>query len=598
MFERAYAAAPHTSFALTSLLIGRPAVAMAHVGHLDGHPTLADLLHAHGYATAAFIPPAVFFVEPERFRAYERRQLGFRHLDMQALAEDQSAPVQTRQVVDYLDRYRPARFAAWVHYFAPHEPYVTHAESGVAPFGHRAVDRYDEEIRWVDREIGRLIKEVRIRYPRTIIVVTADHGEEFGEHGGAYHGTTLFDEQIRVPLVIHAPGVPHRRVSAPVGAVDVLPTLLALLDVSPPTDLPGIDLGPWLDATKPAIASPLAVAENGTALRMIVGEGHKLICNISWPDCILFDLAKDAAERRDIIASRPEVAGRLKRELAAWQAAVARGPARPSVSGVQLPLDVVLARARLRDPTAAPELIALLASHDLVPSQRRAAARHLAFVAGTRHRKAVRELAASETQPGVLLWLQTVLTVLGDRDSASKLEASLRSNASTPVDNDLLVHGTLALASIRVALDVDLLSRALALTDDVETRCNIFRALGRSRDRALAARLLIADYDTIRTRVCSARALAALAHPETFAFVVDRLPMEPYATVQLHLIEALRRMGDLRAVPALAALGTATQEPQVRAAAERAVATLRTERRSPASVRLRARKARHRIEAG
>lgn len=82
-------------------------------------------------------------------------------MEMEALAEDRSAPLQTDQVIAYLDRYRPGRFAAWVHYFGPHEPYVDHPAVGSLPFGSKALDRYDGEIRWVDSEIGRLVDAVR-----------------------------------------------------------------------------------------------------------------------------------------------------------------------------------------------------------------------------------------------------------------------------------------------------------------------------------------------------------------------------------------------------------------------------------------------------
>jgi arylsulfatase A-like enzyme len=588
VFERAYAAAPHTSFALTSLLTGRPAVALAHLGRLDGHPTLADLLHARGYATAAFIPPAVFFVEPERFSSYRRRQLGFRHLDMQALGEDRSAPLQTAQVLAYLDRLQPSRFAAWVHYFAPHEPYVDHPDDG-PPFGTTALDRYDGEIRWVDREIGRLVEGVRARHPRTVVVVTADHGEEFGEHGGAYHGTTLFDEQIRVPLIVNGPGIAPRRIAEPAGAVDVLPTLLGLLDVPAALDFPGSDLRPRLAGVRAPEGGTLAaaVAENGAALRMIVGDGHKLICNVRWPDCMLFDLTNDPRERSEISAARAGMTAKLKHALDTWVsfvAAAGEGSA-PNPEGKRF-LGEVLARARLRDRAAAQDLLALLVPRELAARERREVARHLALLASSGDRSHLRQLALAEPDLATATWLRITLTGLGDLESAALLELELRRNAAADVDAEILVHGALALANASPSPPADLLSRALGRTDDVETRCDLFRALGQSRDRAEAARLLMDAYETVRTRICAARALAALAHPESARFVLDKLPVEAYADVQLQLIEALRRMRDIRAVPVLTALKSMTPEPEVRAAVERALTQLRQEPGPRPSVRL------------
>ena len=245
VFERAYTSAPHTSFAITSLLTGYPAMSLANRGMLDGTPTLAELARAHGYRTAAFYPPAVFFVDGERLKAFEDHAFGFEFTMADGLDEDVSAEVQTDRVLAFLTERSPERFLAWVHYFAPHEPYVEHPDDGPS-FGPRAVDRYDGEIRWVDRHIGRLIARVRVRHPYTIVVVTADHGEEFGDHGGAYHGTTLFDEQVKVPLLVSIPGVDGARIHAPVSTTAVVPTVLGATGMRAGARFDGTDLTPWL----------------------------------------------------------------------------------------------------------------------------------------------------------------------------------------------------------------------------------------------------------------------------------------------------------------------------------------------------------------
>ena len=252
VFERAYTSAPHTSFAITSLLTGYPAMSLANRGMLDGTPTLAELARAHGYRTAAFYPPAVFFVDGERLKAFEDHAFGFEFTMADGLDEDVSAEVQTDRVLAFLTERSPERFLAWVHYFAPHEPYVEHPDDGPS-FGPRAVDRYDGEIRWVDRHIGRLIARVRARHPYTIVVVTADHGEEFGEHGGAYHGTTLFDEQVKVPLLVSIPGVDGARIRAPVSTTAVVPTVLGATGMRAGARFDGTDLTPWLAARELAV---------------------------------------------------------------------------------------------------------------------------------------------------------------------------------------------------------------------------------------------------------------------------------------------------------------------------------------------------------
>jgi arylsulfatase A-like enzyme len=98
-----------------------------------------------------------------------------------------------------------------------------------APFGDRDIDRYDAEIAAADARSGPSSTRVRARSPGAVVIVTADHGEEFGEHGGRYHGTTVYEEQVRVPLVMNAPGLlaPRRVTRARASLVDLLPTVLA-----------------------------------------------------------------------------------------------------------------------------------------------------------------------------------------------------------------------------------------------------------------------------------------------------------------------------------------------------------------------------------
>src|SRR4029079_11997096 len=105
-----------------------------------------------------------------------------------------------------------------------------------------------------------LIRAVRKRRPNTVIVLAADHGEEFDEHGGRYHGSTLYDEQLRVPLIISIPGIPSHVVDGPVELLDVAPTLLNLLDIPVPVRMRGTDLGPRLGVAGAAAgAAPAAV---------------------------------------------------------------------------------------------------------------------------------------------------------------------------------------------------------------------------------------------------------------------------------------------------------------------------------------------------
>ena len=102
---------------------------------------------AAGYHTAGFFPPAIFYIDRERFAALEANWMGFQTQKVHYFTELDDAPGRTDEIIDFFERQNPARAFVWVHYFGPHEPYSKHPE--IADFGARAIDRYDSEIRWV-----------------------------------------------------------------------------------------------------------------------------------------------------------------------------------------------------------------------------------------------------------------------------------------------------------------------------------------------------------------------------------------------------------------------------------------------------------------
>ncbi|MEP7050393.1 MAG: sulfatase-like hydrolase/transferase [Pseudomonadota bacterium] len=293
VFEHAYAPTPHTSYSVTSLMTGKYMRPLLLQGVAQDSDTWAGLFRTYGYRTAAFYPPAVFFIDPDRFQAFRDSFLGFEY----RWVEFAEGPRRVQQVSRYLET-APAdkRLLTWVHLFAPHEPYENHPEFF---FGERDLDRYDSEIRSADETVGALVAAFRAKRPNSVVIITADHGEEFGEHGGHYHGTSVYEEQVRVPLIISAPGnLTARRIAEPVQTIDLLPTLLTALDIPKPPRLRGRDLGPLLAGKRPE-GKGLALAE--TDEQTLLAEGTlRLICARKLGACKLFDLSHDAQEMSDI----------------------------------------------------------------------------------------------------------------------------------------------------------------------------------------------------------------------------------------------------------------------------------------------------------
>lgn len=312
-FERAYAATAHTSYSVTSLMTGKYMRPLLLQGAGHDSDTFATLLQHYAIRTAAFYPPAVFFIDPARFEAFQKSYLGFEYRKVEFL----EGPARADQVRAYVETRRPEqRLFLWVHLFAPHEPYEKHDGFD---FGDRDVDRYDSEVAYADDAVGRIVADLRRARPKSLVIVSADHGEEFGDHGGRYHGTTVYEEQLRVPLIVNAPDLFEPRVvREPVQTIDLLPTVLAALDVPRPPRIRGRDLGGLLTGKTPE-GPGLALAE--TEEQLLLAEGSfRLICMRQLGACKLFNLDTDPGERHDVSA---DFAGRLaelrrrERDLAA-----------------------------------------------------------------------------------------------------------------------------------------------------------------------------------------------------------------------------------------------------------------------------------------
>ena len=308
VFEHAYAPTPHTSYSVTSLMTGKYMRPLLLQGVAQDSDTWAGLFRTYGYRTAAFYPPAVFFIDPDRFQSFRDTFLGFEY----RWVEFTEGARRVQQLETYLSSAPDdKRLFTWVHLFAPHEPYENHPEFA---FGDRDLDRYDSEVRFADETVGKLVEAFRARRPNAVVILTADHGEEFGEHGGHYHGTSVYEEQVRVPLIISAPGsLGARRIAEPVQSIDLLPTLLTALDIPKPPRLRGRDLGPLL-AGKRGEGPGLVLAE--TDEQTLLGQGTlRLVCARKLGACKLFDLARDPREERDLSAELPKEFAELRAKL-------------------------------------------------------------------------------------------------------------------------------------------------------------------------------------------------------------------------------------------------------------------------------------------
>ena len=349
VFENTIAAAPWTLPSHFSMFTGLNAHrhGVNHPDKASGHlTTLAERLQSAGYATVAITGGG--FVHPQ----YGFSQ-GFDRYQTQGatMASEQELERGLASALTALETYRDRPFLLFFHTYEVHNPFRARSpflkrltgrttdrtvDTEVIPrqahngYAERrslqlvesttdevsdadidpytlAIDLYDSQIAYVDEKIGRLLETLdRLDLTsRTIVVLTSDHGELFGEHGLANH-VTLYEANLRVPLILAMPGQPWggQRIGRQVRSVDIMPTLLDLLDIPIPTDLDGISLIPLMEKGKQPDADASAIsyaASSNYGISVRQGNRYKYqFRNNAWvsedPVEYFFDLATDPGE--------------------------------------------------------------------------------------------------------------------------------------------------------------------------------------------------------------------------------------------------------------------------------------------------------------
>ncbi len=567
-FAHTYTQAPHTSFSLASVMIGKYYATLARLARSQGHETIAKVLRRYGWKTAAFFPPAVFYIDAEKMQAFESTYFDFEYVKYEYL----DAQARVGQIARFLDSEHPKKLFLWLHLFEPHEPYVSHPGFD---FGPRDIDRYDSEIAYADEAVGKVVALLQRKRPGAIIILAADHGEEFGEHGGRYHGTTLFEEQEHVPLIVVAPGLVPHVVTGPTQLIDIPATILGLLDIPQSARMLGTDLGPWL-ASPPAPSSRLPpVFAEVEDKRMVVSGTHKLICNISKDYCSLFDLKADPGEHHDLADQQPHEVAALRRTLDGWLSEQARYEGQlVGAAGGKGDLARAIERARLGEAGAAEPLAEkLLGTAPL--SARREAASLIVTALPPRPETLPRLLAvASAARDDVIRdWAAVAATRLGSDRVSARMHAML---ASEPTEDTATVrtYAALALAEHGDRTGVPVLCDALDSCDDDVLLCRrCLAALGKLGDtRAVAP--LIAHLPYVRTRLETVKALSAIASDRSVPALIDRLETDEYVPVRAAAAQALGRIGGARAVQALGVAERHEGEPLVVTAVRKALLAL------------------------
>lgn len=521
-FLNAYAATPHTSYSVTSLMTGKYMRPLLLQGAGQDSDTWAMLLRKYGYRTAAFYPPAVFFIDPDRFRTFRERGLDFEYRKVEFAEGEQ----RLAQVKHYLDQEKDGqRLFLWVHFFGPHEPYERHPGFD---FGDRDVDRYDSEVAFVDQTVGRLVDLVRKRRPNAAVVFTADHGEEFGEHGGRYHGTTVYEEQVRVPMILNAPGaVPVHQVEECVQTIDLLPTILAALDVPRPPRVRGRNLAAAL--TRDASGEGFAAAETETQTLLAQGD-YRLVCARRIGACKLYDLASDPDQHHDVSRTQSERFEQMRKAQQDLSASHGRYETRGlRAEGKGWPAAIL--RGVTGDGDAAIEIASLLDDADL--SIRRKAAELLFELARPETRAALHLGLDRADDEQMRRWCALALTRLGEG-------VPLAFDLAKSEDQHWRRLAALALAESgdHRGADTLVLWWRDSESRDYNRSRQILDALGKTRSKD-AVWPLVQSLDDVRLRPYIAQTLAQIGDEFARGPLVRALKTERYQSTRVALTEAL-----------------------------------------------------------
>ena len=285
---------------------------------LGSNVTFSERLREKGYSTRAVLQ---YF----RFQGRSGFGQGFdewtHNLDSERDPTwDPTADLVTTAGMAHLAGLQESRapWLLWLHYFDPHAAYVKHDNQ--PSFGTGRVARYDGELYYTDRHFQQIMDALNAgpAADRTVVIVLSDHGEGHGrvkDHGLNYHGFSLFDSEIRVPLIMRVPGVGPRVVSESVALMDIVPTMLELAGIRPDASIHGRSLVPYITGKNPDRGPFLSELPTDSPQMALIDWPYKLIWKMRVNRYLLFNLLNDQDEQQNLSAEKPEVVKELRDTL-------------------------------------------------------------------------------------------------------------------------------------------------------------------------------------------------------------------------------------------------------------------------------------------
>lgn len=315
-YTRGYSVSSYTAKSVAAVLSGQYPSSLKRSGYFftkysASNAFFAETLHAAGVSTLAthghmYLAPGRNGMDQgfDDWRVVSG--IAFDNTTDKWITSDKMTPLAIEQL-DQQGGQKP--FFMYLHYMDPHEQYMKHAEA--PDWGKKSRDRYDSEVFYTDLWIQKLLDHIASKpwASRTAIIVSADHGEAFGEHKIFRHAFELWDVLVHVPLFIKLPGATARRIDEPRSAIDLAPTILELLGVAAPPELRGKSLVSELrGAAEPArpVLLDLPADSNNARRRGLVDGSYKLISFGNDERFEIYDLASDPGELHELSKKQPD----------------------------------------------------------------------------------------------------------------------------------------------------------------------------------------------------------------------------------------------------------------------------------------------------
>ncbi len=343
VFMQAHTIAPNTPQAIPSFFVGRYPSQIKWTKYSNFPPldkehtqTLMTRLKPLGYTNAGIFPYWFFWKRQNLSMDSDYWDVrAFRAGKKDGHAErDSTGEFITKYTKEYLTNYiktkKPQdRLFLWMHYFDPHFLYIRH--KGTKRFGSSQMDLYDHELRFTDEQMKDFLtyfKKLPIAKD-TVIFITADHGEEFEEHGLKYHGGHIYEETVHVPLLVCIPGMPNKRITKPVSLIDMVPTVLDLLGEDPTGGkeypIQGHSLLPLMYAGEEFYPNIVYIEKIKAptfpyTLRGIIQWPYKLIHRVDDSAFELYNLSADPAEQHNLAETEASTLKQMQETYNNWRA--------------------------------------------------------------------------------------------------------------------------------------------------------------------------------------------------------------------------------------------------------------------------------------